>query len=414
LVNQVGKSGVRNSFQEDLIEGSREDLEYTEVNKIPLPIPASKIKTLNSPRSSSLDDDLPKRNISSTFKDIDELLTKLENKRQVESIILSPLTSYEVKSFERPDDVLHENGTPKKDYNMTSPLAYKPSTGHFEKRAHFAESRDISDRPITRFDENKTDSFGWENKGFAATQRKPHTNFKEELSPINKSDSNVISNYIKTSDDVYIYNKPKIEVKSSLLSPDSASKPTFDNAIGFDVRLNLKPASYHSISPEGDSTLTAISEVVAQPSDYIPRDFSESWKIENNNSISESFNLSPSNKYTFRSNDTSNCLENSSFRNIRKYSGSPISRLNDTFSKLNDLSALETHSKPEASKCETEQSSDLCFISSSMSFSFDPSVDEQPSSKPATFNSSDTLCQLTSLDQISTPISPKVRLLPFQ
>ncbi|XP_069355015.1 uncharacterized protein [Maniola hyperantus] len=46
-------------------------------------------------------------------------------------------------------------------------------------------------------------------------------------------------------------------------------------------------------------------------------------------------------------------------------------------------------------------------VTSSISFTYEPSVDDD-SPMGAKSNSSDTLCQITSLDQVSTPISPKV------
>lgn len=46
-------------------------------------------------------------------------------------------------------------------------------------------------------------------------------------------------------------------------------------------------------------------------------------------------------------------------------------------------------------------------VTSSISFSYEPSVDDD-SLTGAKSNSSDTLCQITSLDQVSTPISPKI------
>ncbi|XP_045765141.1 uncharacterized protein LOC123867226 isoform X2 [Maniola jurtina] len=46
-------------------------------------------------------------------------------------------------------------------------------------------------------------------------------------------------------------------------------------------------------------------------------------------------------------------------------------------------------------------------VTSSISFTYEPSVDDD-SPMGAKSNSSDTLCQITSLDQVSTPISPKI------
>ncbi|XP_068630599.1 uncharacterized protein [Battus philenor] len=92
------------------------------------------------------------------------------------------------------------------------------------------------------------------------------------------------------------------------------------------------------------------------------------------------------------------------------YDCSFSSKYNDLLSKTNDICTKTTDK--DQKNCEnflkSENSQDFThLVTSSISFTCERSVDDD-SPIGAKSNSSDTLCQITSLDQISTPISPKI------
>ncbi|KAL0892140.1 hypothetical protein ABMA27_015337 [Loxostege sticticalis] len=89
------------------------------------------------------------------------------------------------------------------------------------------------------------------------------------------------------------------------------------------------------------------------------------------------------------------------------------SKYNDfVLSKASDICSKTVDQGPKAceklSKTDSSQVSDFAHVvTSSISFTYEPSAeDESPTGVKS--NSSDTLCQITSLDQVSTPISPKI------
>ncbi|XP_028174270.1 uncharacterized protein LOC114362895 [Ostrinia furnacalis] len=89
------------------------------------------------------------------------------------------------------------------------------------------------------------------------------------------------------------------------------------------------------------------------------------------------------------------------------------SKYNDfVLSKASDICSQTIDEGPKAcekiSKTDSSQVSDFAHVvTSSISFTYEPSVeDDSPTGMKS--NSSDTLCQITSLDQVSTPISPKI------
>ncbi|XP_032510909.2 uncharacterized protein LOC116765535 isoform X1 [Danaus plexippus] len=90
--------------------------------------------------------------------------------------------------------------------------------------------------------------------------------------------------------------------------------------------------------------------------------------------------------------------------NSSKYNDFVISKASDICSKIIDRSPKIIDN---VIKTENSQFSDFSHkVTSSISFTCEPSM-EDDSPMGAKSNSSDTLCQITSLDQISTPISPK-------
>ncbi|RVE47094.1 hypothetical protein evm_008278 [Chilo suppressalis] len=96
-----------------------------------------------------------------------------------------------------------------------------------------------------------------------------------------------------------------------------------------------------------------------------------------------------------------------------EYSYPFSSKYNDfVLSKASDICSKTVDQGPKAceynSKTENSQVSDFAHVvTSSISFTYEPSAeDDSPTGIKS--NSSDTLCQITSLDQVSTPISPKI------
>lgn len=92
----------------------------------------------------------------------------------------------------------------------------------------------------------------------------------------------------------------------------------------------------------------------------------------------------------------------------------PLStKYNDfVLSKASDICSKTVNQGPKVcenlSKTDNSQVSDFAHVvTSSISFTYEPSA-EDDSPIGAKSNSSDTLCQIMSLDQVSTPISPKV------
>ncbi|CAG9115351.1 unnamed protein product [Plutella xylostella] len=89
------------------------------------------------------------------------------------------------------------------------------------------------------------------------------------------------------------------------------------------------------------------------------------------------------------------------------------SKYNDfVLSKASDICSKTVNQGPKVcenlSKTDNSQLSDFAHVvTSSISFTYEPSADDD-SPIGAKSNSSDTLCQITSLDQVSTPISPKI------
>lgn len=414
LVNQVNKANVRESFQEEASESLSEDSSQKEKNLKELNLYQYKIqKTLSSPRSASLDDNWPRKK---SFTFIPDSTSSELDKSIINAALRSPLTP--VKPITPNKSVTGDSSTQikvtqKGDDKVTTPLSSLKSNISTDNiiDISFTEKNSLKEKEniIEAVDENKTDMFGWENKGFNVNQRL--TNLKSDLmSPPKSYSHDVLSKFIDSKGIFgYDINEKSEQRRSSFPIKTSGST----NKIKYSsdkLELHLNPVNSHlSISSdlEKDSTLTAVSDAVAVPTDYSNQDFTDSWKIENNNSLSESYNLSSPYKFTYRSTENSGYIEGT-LKHLQKFNDSPLSRVSDTFSRVTECSPLDNNIRVDSLRFENSQSSDLCIVSSSMSFSFDPSVDEQPSSKPTTFNSSDTLCQLTSLDQVSTPISPKV------
>ncbi|XP_030021576.1 TBC1 domain family member 30 isoform X4 [Manduca sexta] len=85
-----------------------------------------------------------------------------------------------------------------------------------------------------------------------------------------------------------------------------------------------------------------------------------------------------------------------------KYDDLVSSKPNNLCGKVIDQ---ETKICENLSKTENSQTSEFAHVTTSISYTYEPSAEDD--STGAKSNSSDTLCQITSLDQVSTPISPK-------
>ncbi|XP_026739777.1 uncharacterized protein LOC113502412 [Trichoplusia ni] len=182
---------------------------------------------------------------------------------------------------------------------------------------------------------NKTDLYGWENKGF--------------LAKCDKSETFEFDYKRKTSDLSSYGDLSNKELKP--VTPDWAR---------------------HSFSGESKPSVTL-------PSSEPPNDISTYEK----RFTSDDYN------YPFSS----------------KYNDFVLSKASDICSKTVDQGPKVCEN---LSKTDTSQVSDFAHVvTSSISFTYEPSV-EDDSLTGAKSNSSDTLCQITSLDQVSTPISPKI------
>ncbi|XP_050343022.1 uncharacterized protein LOC126768770 isoform X1 [Nymphalis io] len=189
---------------------------------------------------------------------------------------------------------------------------------------------------------NKTDLYGWENKGFYA-----------------KCDYKSSSSRTEHVDSDYKNTDSEISISSSL------------------QHKNRRPIS----------------------DDWSKYSFSSDSKISVTLPSSESKDVSTYER-RFTSDDY-NC----SLTNSNKYNDSLLIKVSDECSKTMDQTP-----KVCENLVKTENSSYSDFsqrVTSSISFTCDPSLDDD-SPMGAKSNSSDTLCQITSLDQVSTPISPKV------
>lgn len=188
---------------------------------------------------------------------------------------------------------------------------------------------------------NKTDRYGWENKGFLAKCKYP--NYREQL------------------DEKFTFkSNDKTDLKST---EKSVTKPS--------TSINWSRPQDPLNSTNSMTSNALPSPELRDISNYEP------------NFISDNFN------YQLSSN----------------YNDFILSRASDICSKTVDLGPKVCENLP---KTDTSQVSDFAHVvTSSISFTYDPSG-EDDSPFGAKSNSSDTLCQITSLDQVSTPISPKI------
>ncbi|CAG9785043.1 unnamed protein product [Diatraea saccharalis] len=189
---------------------------------------------------------------------------------------------------------------------------------------------------------NKTDLYGWENKGFLAKY--------EYKSILDKENSSYDFSYKRK-----IVQLPELDKasKNDVLRPTTSSEWTT-----------------HSLS----ETKASVTLPSTEPKD------TTTYETQYN---SEDYGYSFSSKY------------------------------NDfILSKASDICSKTVDQGPKAceknSKTENSQVSDFAHVvTSSISFTYEPSAeDDSPTGIKS--NSSDTLCQIASLDQVSTPISPKI------
>lgn len=180
---------------------------------------------------------------------------------------------------------------------------------------------------------NKTDSYGWENKGFSVKS--------DYKSPVSKIEDKHILTY-----------GMKPDLPGNEIVPSNTEWSKSHESFSLDSKTSVTlPSSEHKDNATYDRRYTT--------DDY---------------------------NYSFSS----------------KYNDFVLSRASDICSKTADLGPkiCENLSK-------TDNSEFANVVTSSISFTFEQSVDDD-SPTGIKSNSSDTLCQITSLDQVSTPISPKV------
>ncbi|CAH1644333.1 unnamed protein product [Spodoptera littoralis] len=188
---------------------------------------------------------------------------------------------------------------------------------------------------------NKTDLYGWENKGFLA--KCDHKSFLEKT-------ENFEFDYQRKTSDLSSYG----DLSNKDLKPATTSDWT-----------------RHSFSGESKASVTLPSSEPKDTSTYEKRFTSDDYN------------------YQFSS----------------KYNDFVLSKASDICSKTVNQGPKVCEN---VSKTDNSQVSDFAHVvTSSISFTYEPSA-EDDSPTGAKSNSSDTLCQITSLDQVSTPISPKI------
>lgn len=188
---------------------------------------------------------------------------------------------------------------------------------------------------------NKTDIYGWENKGFLA--KCDHKSFLEKT-------DNFDLDYQRKTSDLSSYD----DLTNKELKPTTASDWT-----------------RHSFSGESKPSVTLPSSEQKDTSTYEKRFTSDDYN------------------YPFSS----------------KYNDFVLSKASDICSKTVNQGPKICEN---VSKTDNSQVSDFAHVvTSSISFTYEASA-EDDSPTGAKTNSSDTLCQITSLDQVSTPISPKI------
>ncbi|KAJ0179865.1 hypothetical protein K1T71_004456 [Dendrolimus kikuchii] len=188
---------------------------------------------------------------------------------------------------------------------------------------------------------NKTDIYGWENKGFLVK-----CDSKKKLdNPVRNFDYDL---------------RAKADLLSQIDHSDKELKPR-----------TCSDWTRHSVSGESKQSVTLPSSEVKDTSTYDRRYTSDDYN------------------YPFSS----------------KYNDFVVSKASDLCNKTVDQGPIACDN---SSKTDISQVSEFAHIvTSSISFTYEPSV-EDDSPMGAKTNSSDTLCQITSLDQVSTPISPKI------
>lgn len=274
----------------------------------------------------------------------DECITEksIENKL-VDSPILKESTSDSLIGYRK--NSINNVTTEKSEFVRIRPISIDDP---FSLEVHNVASRNedfslkTTKTPSTECLGNKTDFYGWENKGFLAKCDYKNTSTKPESS--------------------YDY-----DIKNKILC-DSRQ----DNLLHNELKLaTTSEWSRHSFS--GDSR-SPVSLPSAEPKDLSTYD---------KHFTPEDYNYPLSSKY------------------------------NDfILSKASDICSKTVDQGPKVCenllKTENSQVSDFTnVVTSSISFTYERSVDDD-SPIEVKSNSSDTLCQITSLDQVSTPISPKI------
>ncbi|XP_013141371.1 PREDICTED: uncharacterized protein LOC106105543 isoform X2 [Papilio polytes] len=293
---------------------------------------------------------LTKQNISAsqnqTKKNSDDLTSKQENmnekntnNKQIESPLLKESTSDSlIGCIKRHPKI---ESTERNDFQRARPISIDDPFS-FDLRNVLSRNEGLTVKtnktPSSECLGNKTDLYGWENKGFLA--KCEFKNFTE------KSECNYDSFRTKHG--------------------NSPIKHTFSQ----DLKTVESRWTRHSFSEDSKTSVTLPSLGSKDISPYEHRFTSDDYN------------------YTFAS----------------KYSDL-ISRASDICNKTGDKVSKPSENTIKSDNSQVSEFSHV--VTSSISFTCEPSLDDD-SPIGAKSNSSDTLCQITSLDQISTPISPKI------
>ncbi|KPI97864.1 TBC1 domain family member 30 [Papilio xuthus] len=296
---------------------------------------------------------LTKQNISASQnqakKNSDDLINKHENvtplvnekvtdNKQIESPLLKESTSDSLIGCIKRHPKIET--TERNDFQRTRPISIDdPFSLELRNVLNRNEELNVKSNrtPSSECLGNKTDLYGWENKGFLA--KCEFKNFSE------KSECNYDTFRTKKG--------------------NSPIKHTFSQDLTGELRWTR-----HSFSGDTKTSVTLPSTASKDMSPYERR------------FTSDDYNYSFSSKYS-----------------------DLLSRASDICSKTSDKVSKQSENIIKSDSSQVTDFSNV--VTSSISLTCEPSIDDD-SPIEAKSNSSDTLCQITSLDQISTPISPKI------
>ncbi|KAG6446469.1 uncharacterized protein LOC115441105 isoform X2 [Manduca sexta] len=261
----------------------------------------------------------------------------IENKL-IDSPLLKESTSDSLIGYRKRNP--KNNNTDNNDFVRVRPISIDDPFS-LESRNLILRNNDFksSKTPSSECIGNKTDLYGWENKGFLANCETKRLSDKQS---------------------------PEKSYEYDFNRRDSNSSKNSD--VTGDFKTVSSEWSRRSFSGDSKISVTLPSTEVKDTSTYERRYTSEDYN------------------YPFST----------------KYDDLVSSKPNNLCGKVIDQ---ETKICENLSKTENSQTSEFAHVTTSISYTYEPSAEDD--STGAKSNSSDTLCQITSLDQVSTPISPK-------